>query len=205
MSIIIEKIEVGPWPMNSYLLICEGTNECAAIDPGADYEKILACASGAAIKKILITHGHADHVGNLEQLVKETGAEVHIHPLDADKFDLEFDCALEDGVDIPIGDYSIRVIHTPGHTPGICCFDLGDGRVVVGDTVFVGGPGKTWSADEFNTQMKTMETIVFSWTDETAFFPGHGPSGVIGEERPAFSKFVANGWDPALVGDVSWE
>ena len=85
------------------------------------------------------------------------------------------------------------------------CLDLGDRRILVGDTIFVGGPGKTWSAQEFSTTMRTMQEIVFAWPDETRFYPGHGPSGVIGTERPAFERFVARGWSPKLHGDVTWE
>jgi glyoxylase-like metal-dependent hydrolase (beta-lactamase superfamily II) len=95
------------------------------------------------------------------------------------------------------------VVHTPGHTDGQCCFII-DHRVVVGDTVFVGGPGKTWSSEGFATTMKTMKKIIFAWPDETEFFPGHGPSGVIGTERPAFEAFLSRGWSEDLQGDVTW-
>jgi glyoxylase-like metal-dependent hydrolase (beta-lactamase superfamily II) len=84
------------------------------------------------------------------------------------------------------------------------CLDLGDGRVLVGDTVFVGGPGKTWSAEEFALTMKTMQEIVFAWPDDTRFYPGHGPSGRIGDERPSFEAFIRAGWSPELFGDVTW-
>ena len=85
------------------------------------------------------------------------------------------------------------------------CLDLGNSRIVVGDTIFVGGPGKTWSKKEFATTMQIMQEIVFTWPDETRFYPGHGPSGVIGQERPAFEAFVARGWSRKLYGDVTWE
>ena len=74
----------------------------------------------------------------------------------------------------------------------------------MGDTVFVGGPGRTWSPADFTVTMQTMQNIVFQWSDETKFFPGHGPSGIIGKERPAFEAFTARGWSDDLEGDVSW-
>ena len=157
------------------------------------------------VAAILITHGHADHVGALGEIKAETNAPVYINQLDAEGFNLDFDIPLLDGQIIPIGDQQVRAIHTPGHTPGMTCLDLGDGRIVVGDTIFVGGPGKTWSKKEFATTMHTMQEIVFSWSDETRFHPGHGPSGVIGQERPAFESFVARGWSRKLHGDVTWE
>jgi glyoxylase-like metal-dependent hydrolase (beta-lactamase superfamily II) len=74
----------------------------------------------------------------------------------------------------------------------------------VGDTLFVNGPGRTFSPDDFSTTMWTMQQIVFDWPDETEFYPGHGPSGTIGAERPAFEAFVKKGWSKDLEGDVTW-
>ncbi|NIM94951.1 MAG: MBL fold metallo-hydrolase [Anaerolineales bacterium] len=203
MSTKLLKYEVGPWPMNTYLLQCENTGLCAIIDPGADPEILLENAAGARIDKILITHGHPDHVGALDIVKTATGAPVHLHPSDAETFELDYDVLLSDGDLLEIGDLRIRVVHTPGHTLGQCCFVI-DHRIVVGDTIFVGGPGKTWSAEDFSTTMETMQNIVFRWPDETEFYPGHGPSGKIGDERPAFEAFVARGWPEDLHGDVTW-
>ena len=196
--------DVGPWPMSVYLIVCEHTRRSAIVDPGAEAEEILSMARGTEVDKILITHGHFDHVDALAAVREKTGARVYMHPADAEKFDLAFDFPLVDGTQVEIGELQIQAIHAPGHTPGMTCFDLGDGRIVVGDTVFVGGPGKTWSPEEFAQQMNTMQDIVFAWPDETRFFPGHGPSGIIGVERPAYESFVARGWPEDLFGDVTW-
>ncbi len=196
---------VGPWPMNTYVVVCEDTNTSAIIDPGSDPEKILALTEGTQVDKILLTHGHFDHVQALAQVKESTDAPVYLNPKDAEEFDVAFDVALQGDDQIPVGNLVLRAIHTPGHTPGQTCFDLGDGRIIVGDTVFVGGPGKTWSPADFATTMKTMQEIVFTWPDETQFFPGHGPSGTIGQERPAFEAFVARGWSDDVQGDVTWK
>ncbi len=205
MPLELVKLEVGPWPMNSYIVSCRESNECAVIDPGADAEKIIKAVSVLNGKDILITHGHADHIGALKEVSKETGALVCVHPEDAARFKINTDLELLDGDELCIGEYYLNIIHAPGHTAGQVCFDLLDGRIIVGDTVFVGGPGKTWSAEDFETTMENMQKIVFKWPDDTRFFPGHGPAGIIGEERPAYEHFAAKGWKKGLYGDVSWE
>jgi hydroxyacylglutathione hydrolase len=197
--------EVGPWPMNTYAVIDDGTNTSAIIDPGAEAETILAMVESTQVSKILITHGHFDHVEALDAVKSTTGAPVYMHPADAEQFELKYDFPLAHNQIIEIGNLRLRAIHTPGHTPGMTSLDLGDGRILVGDTIFVGGPGKTWSPEEFTTTMRTMQEIVFTWPDETTFYPGHGPSGVISKERPAFEAFVARGWPADLYGDVTWE
>jgi glyoxylase-like metal-dependent hydrolase (beta-lactamase superfamily II) len=195
---------VGPWPMNSYAVIDDVYQESIIIDPGADPEKLLSMVAGTKVEKILLTHGHGDHIMALEEVKAATGASIYLHPKDAEHFDLIYDVPLQDGMSISVGQFSLTIIHTPGHTPGQCCFDLGDGRIIVGDTIFVGGPGRTWSAEDFKTTMQTMQNIVFKWPDETNFFPGHGPSGNIGIERSDFEAFVAQGWSENLEGDVTW-
>jgi hydroxyacylglutathione hydrolase len=205
MKATLRTEAVGPWPMNTYAVICQETKISAIIDPGSDKEKILALVEGTRVDKILLTHAHFDHVLALEDVKEATQAPVYLHPKDGEAFEVEFDIALVGGEAIPVGNLVLKAIHTPGHTPGQVCFDLGDGRIIVGDTVFVGGPGKTWSANDFATTMQTMREIVFSWPDETQFFPGHGPSGIIGEQRPDFEAFLARGWDAATQGDVTWK
>ena len=200
---LIQKA-VGPWPMNTYAVICETTQTSAIIDPGADPEIILSLVEGTHVDKILLTHGHMDHVNALDAIKSSTGAPVYLHPADAERFGLKYDFPLADGDDITLGNLILKAIHTPGHTPGQICFNLGDGRIIVGDTIFVGGPGKTWSPEDFGNTMLTMQKIVFSWSDNTHFFPGHGPSGKIGVERPAFEAFTARGWPIDTFGDVTW-
>jgi hydroxyacylglutathione hydrolase len=196
---------VGPWPMNTYIVIDEEKSNSAIVDPGADPDTILTLVEGTNIEAILITHGHPDHIGALAEVKAATQAPVYMNPLEAQEFDLDFDLPLEDGQIITLGNSRLNAIHTPGHTPGMTSLDLADGRILVGDTIFVGGPGKTWSEEDFATTMRTMQQIVFAWPDETRFYPGHGPSGVIGQERLAFEAFLARGWSPDLFGDVTWE
>ncbi len=195
---------VGPYSMNTYVVVDPATQQSAIIDPGGDPETIMALATGTQVTKILITHGHGDHIMALDEIKAETKAPVYLHPADAELFGLDCDVFLANGDEITIGDLKLKVSHIPGHTPGQCCFDLGDGRLVVGDTVFVGGPGRTATPEDFATTMENLQNIVFKWADQTEFFPGHGPRGEIGVERPAFEAFIARGWPPDTHGDVTW-
>lgn len=204
MAIVLRKAEVGPWPMNTYVLYCAATRIAAIVDPGAEPDVILALVGDAQVDKILLTHAHPDHVGALAEVKALTDAPIYLHPAEHAVFGIPYDRPLADGDLIEVGQETVRAIHTPGHTPGMISFDLRDGRIIVGDTLFVGGPGRTWSAQDFAVTMRTMQRIVFAWPDDTAFFPGHGPDGRIGDERAAFETFVAHGWSEGLQGDVSW-
>ncbi len=205
MPLELIPLTVGPWPMNMYILICPETQRGAIIDPGAEAERILETVGDARVDKILLTHAHPDHVGALEAVRQATNAAVYLHPAEHEKFGVAYDRPLGDGDLIEIGNHTVRAIHTPGHTPGMVCFDIGENRIIVGDTIFVGGPGHTWSHEDFLTTIKTMRNVVFQWPDETQFFPGHGPSGKIGDERPKFEAFLSRGWPDGMMGDVLWE
>lgn len=205
MSAILKSIQVGPYGMNTYGLIDPNTSTSVIVDPGGDPERILEMVRSTEVKKILITHGHYDHVLALEQIRAATLAPVYLHPADGGKFSIQYDHPLGDGQTISFGLLNLSVIHVPGHTPGQCCFNLGDGRVLVGDTIFVGGPGKTDSHEDFLTTMRSLQDIVFQWPDSTLFYPGHGSSGQIGIERPDFKAFLEIGWPDGLHGDVTWK
>lgn len=197
--------QVGPWPMNTYAVVCEETQSSAIIDPGADVDEILEMVEGTKVDKILLTHGHPDHVGALEEVRKATNAPVYLHPADGEKFEIDYDVSLEGLQTIKVGRQLIHIFHTPGHTPGQTCFGIGENRIVVGDTLFVNGPGHTETPEDFSTTIETIQKVIFGWPDETEFFPGHGPSGKLGNERPAIKAFIENVWPPDLHGDVTWK
>ena len=136
-EMLIKKIVVGMLQTNCYILV--GERSSIIIDPGDEIDRILEEVGDCRIDLILLTHNHFDHIGALSALIAATSAPVAIHPLDS------IDAAsknLTDREKIPFDDKEILVMHTPGHTPGGCCFLLGE-NLFSGDTLFSEGWGNT--------------------------------------------------------------
>jgi glyoxylase-like metal-dependent hydrolase (beta-lactamase superfamily II) len=203
MNLELQKLEVGPWPMNCYLARCPASGRLAIIDPGQDAELILETVGHALVDCILVTHGHPDHVGALESVCLATGAPIGMHPADADRFGLEADFPLIDGMQIEVGRGHLKVIHVPGHTLGSVCLRL-NGVVIVGDAVFPGGPGHTQSPQALAQSLLSLARTVFTWPDDTELHPGHGDPTTVGAERAAFEHFLAADHPPGLCGEVTW-
>lgn len=179
----IKRLVVGFLENNCYLIKCLYSGEMTIIDPGAEAEKILAEINAEKVRFILITHGHHDHIGALEELRKKTAAQVGIHPLDARALKSPPDFLFDDGQLLKMGRIKIKVIHTPGHSPGGVCF-LIDEILFSGDTIFPNGPGNT--AIPGASYKKILESIhkkIFTLPEKTIIFPGHGPETRVGQEK----------------------
>jgi hydroxyacylglutathione hydrolase len=203
MRLELQRLEVGPWPMNCYLIRCPAAGELAIVDPGADPEKILAVVGDTRVCCILLTHGHPDHVGALAPIRQATGAPVGVFLEDAEAFGLEGDFPLLDGMQVEVGQGLVKVYHVPGHTLGSVCLRL-DGQVVVGDAIFPGGPGHTVSPEALAQSLVSLGHTIFAWPDETELYPGHGGHTTVGAERAAYERFLTEDHPPDLCGDVTW-
>lgn len=203
MTLELQRLAVGPWPMNCYLVRCSETGQVAIVDPGEDANTILEAVSPGSACCILLTHAHPDHVGALDIAREATGVPVGIHPADAEMFNVAGDFPLLDGMEVMVGRGRLVVAHVPGHTPGSVCLRLG-GRVLVGDAIFPGGPGHTDSPAALAQSLISLGETVFAWPDETELWPGHGDSTTVGAERADFERFLAEDHPPDLCGDVAW-
>ena len=203
MTLTLERLELGPWLMNCYLIRCRHTGEVAVIDPGADPDKVLSRVSDGMVRCILLTHGHPDHVGALEAVRLALNVPVGVHLADAEEFGVDGDFPLLDGMQIMVGKTPVVVAHTPGHTPGSVSFKL-NRSALVGDAIFPGGPGHTASPQALSQSLVSLGFTVFSWPDDTELFPGHGPPTTVGAERKAFERFLEGDHPPDLCGDVAW-
>jgi len=203
-ALILKSATVGPWPMNAYALICPDTHQSILIDPGADSEALVEMLGDSTPIAIFLTHAHPDHIGALDEMKAQLQVPVYMHPADSPMM-VAADQWFADGDTFSLGNHTLQIIHTPGHTNGMVTIMLPDHRVIVGDTIFQGGPGKTWAPHYFKMTMDTMQNIVFQWPDDTECFPGHGPSFHIGDERSAFEAFLQRKHPDDLCGDVTWE
>ncbi|HEX6289456.1 MAG TPA: MBL fold metallo-hydrolase [Herpetosiphonaceae bacterium] len=202
----ISALPVGSYQANCYLLEIPESQRCIVVDPGAEPDKILDQIGRREVAAILLTHGHHDHIGAVEAVRRATGARAAIHPADAELLGaLKADESLADGATLSFDGHTLRVFHTPGHTAGQVCFMLDDGRAIVGDTIFEGGPGKTWSAEGFRTTLHTLSSVVLAWPDDTVCYPGHGTPYRLGDIRPQVEAFLARQHPARFHGDATWE
>jgi hydroxyacylglutathione hydrolase len=195
---------VGPWSVNTHVLICTRSGRSFLIDPGGEPQTLAKMLEGTRPAAILITHDHPDHIGALEQVRKRLKVPVMAHPGHGGHSAVHADRWVRHGDLLDMGEHRVRVYHTPGHTADQVCFGIeGDSRIIVGDTLFEGGPGKTWSPADFQTTLTTLRRIVLAWPDETRCYPGHGPSFRLGDKRKAIERFIdkAHG---SFYGDAEW-
>jgi glyoxylase-like metal-dependent hydrolase (beta-lactamase superfamily II) len=202
----LRTIAAGPWGTNAYVLICPDSLASMLIDPGGDPPALAAMLAGSKPVAILVTHSHPDHIGALAEMKRQLKVPVMAHPGAAKtQAGIRADRWLADGDRLQLGSEWLSVYHTPGHTDDQVCFRIeSDHRTVVGDTLFEGGPGKTWSAAGFRTTRETLKRILSVWTDDTVCYPGHGASFRLGDKRTAIEAFVRKDHGN-ICGDATWD
>jgi glyoxylase-like metal-dependent hydrolase (beta-lactamase superfamily II) len=189
----IRKSCVGGWETNTYVVVCAATAAAVIVDAGAEDDRVLATAVGTDPVAVIATHGHFDHVGAARRVADELAIPFRLHPADSTTFRVPTDESLNAGA-MRVGELTLQVLHTPGHTPGSVCL-LVDGVVISGDTLFPGGPGATTGPGaDFETIMDSIETALFALPDDTIVMPGHGLDTTIGTERPALAQWRARRW-----------
>ncbi len=212
----LESIVVGPLGVNCYLVGDDATRDVIVIDPGGDARKILDVIekNKLVVCAIVNTHAHFDHVGALTEVRDATRAPFWLHAEEARVLAYAQQSAARFGLAIPqpapaekllhegdvvsVGAISLRVLHTPGHTPGGICL-LYANHIFAGDTLFQGSIGRTdFPGGDYATLMKSIGDKLFPLPDETIVYPGHGPETTMANEKamnPFLQPLITGRWD----------
>ncbi|MGA8905407.1 MAG: MBL fold metallo-hydrolase [Candidatus Bathyarchaeia archaeon] len=182
---IFRQVPVGTFQNFSYIIGDEKTKSAALVDPAWEVDNLLAMCEelGFKVTRIINTHSHHDHVEGNEAVAKRTSAKVVMH----EKSAVRKDIAVKDGDIIEVGSLKVKVIHTPGHCPDHICL-LVDGKLLTGDTLFVGECGRTDLAGGNPSDMYvSLVKKILTLDDSIEVYPGHDygnkPSSTIGYER----------------------
>lgn len=190
----VDKLVVGPFENNVFILRCKGTGEAVLLDAANEHELLLDVSRATGVRRVLTTHGHWDHIQAVGAM-RDAGIDVGIAADDAEMLPA-YDFTIPDDETIAVGDLRLHTIHTPGHTPGSTCFVL-EGHPVVfsGDTLFPGGPGNTSTPQgDFDTIIESIDRSLLTLPAEMLVLPGHGLDTTIGDERPHLQEWIDRGW-----------
>jgi hydroxyacylglutathione hydrolase len=203
----LEAFAAPPFDENAFLLACRETKEAVVIDPGDGVDALIARARAERLtmQAILLTHGHIDHISGVQAARAAFGAvPIWLHPADRFLYDavvqqgLMFglsvkpqpppDATLSSGHEMQVGRLQLRVHETPGHSPGGVTFEVveptGRTLLIAGDTLFAGSIGRTdLPGGDHATLIRSIRTVLFTFSDEVAVYPGHYDATTIGTER----------------------
>ena len=204
---IIETQAVGPFFKNGFVVGCEDAREAVLIDPGDEVAGLLAFAerNRLAIRHILLTHAHVDHVTGVAAAKRAFDVPVYLHRDDVFLYEQAVEMGALFGLTVepqpPIdvyytpadvimfGAYEVRPHHTPGHCPGGVCLQIGrkgerGNELFVGDTLFAGAIGRTdLPGGNYDVLIGSIRNVLFPFGDDAIVHPGHGPATTIGHER----------------------
>ena len=200
-TMTMSKLSVGGMDNNAYVL--DTGSGVLLIDAADDDQRILALIGQRSVGTIVTTHRHGDHWQALAAVAEATGAQLVSGRPDLDAIAsgawVENLAGVWDGDSIALGEENLEVIGVVGHTPGsitlVYAPDEGPTHLFTGDSLFPGGPGKTWAAEDFASLMHDLETKIFArFDDQTVVHPGHGDDTTLGAERPHLAEWRARGW-----------
>ncbi len=191
----IHRYVVGPIDNNVFVLRCRATGDAVLVDAANEHGRLLEVTRNLGVRFVVETHGHWDHIQAVPAL-RDAGLEIAVGGADAAMLP-SYDRTLEDDAVLPVGHLALRVLATPGHTPGSMCFAVeGKPLLFTGDTLFPGGPGNTATdLGDFPRIIESIERRIFApFGPETLVLPGHGTDTTLGREAPHLDEWVARGW-----------
>jgi hydroxyacylglutathione hydrolase len=205
---VIKIGPLGPYANNAYIIVDPKTKQSIFVDAPLESAKAIAAAAGTDVQMIIVTHRHGDHWANIDLVKEKLGAPVFCHEADRAPYKAKVFDTLGDGDEVPIGETRVRIIHTPGHTPGSICLlvETAGGPVLMsGDTLFPGGPGRSDSNADLLQMVGSIEMKLLPLDEATAVYPGHGDNTTIAASKREHAVFTSKAHPADLKGDVTWE
>jgi glyoxylase-like metal-dependent hydrolase (beta-lactamase superfamily II) len=199
---------LGPYANNVYIVADRATKRALLVDAPIGSAEALAAAKSYGVAEIVVTHRHGDHWAEIDAVKKALAVPVRCHEADRAPYAQKVDGTVNDGDEIALGETRVRVIHTPGHTPGSICLLVetpGALALISGDTLFPGGPGRSGSPADLRQMIDSITAKLLVLPGDTAVHPGHGDGTTIAASQREYAVFASKTHDPNLCGDVTWE
>jgi glyoxylase-like metal-dependent hydrolase (beta-lactamase superfamily II) len=202
----LQLIKIGPLGFNSnnvYVIADMTTNDAIIVDAPEGSEEVVEVAKPFNVKQIIVTHRHRDHWAGIDQLKAGIDVPVLSHEADREPYAQYISATLDHGDEVEVGGIKLRIIHTPGHTPGCICLHLGE-HLSAGDTLFPGGPGRTRTPEDLAQSIDSIVSNLYVLPENTNVYPGHGANTTIGASKAEYAVFAGKQHPADLAGDVSW-
>lgn len=201
---IVQVGPMGPSNNNAFIVRDVAAGASLLVDMPLETGPLLeAIAAEGGVTQVIATHWHPDHWASYDAVRAATGAPVLVGAAEVKIPEERIDGRLDDGAEVTVGSIRVGVLHTPGHTPGSISLRVGS-ALISGDTLFGGGPGKTFAAGDLETLLESIESRLLPLPEDTQVLPGHGRGTTIGSARRGFAAYARSPRPAGYFGDVEW-